>query len=141
METIRFVGHLYPQDLRAIANIVITDPSLFRALQDIIECITIPHVATVNCGRIIDGIRRQIAPGLGAKQGWPAMHKALNVSQKYQEYISEISTGPRHADPAFVSGQITAEVVKRTWIIMDRYLEYRKRGKAILTAPEFPELV
>jgi hypothetical protein len=128
------------QDLQTITDIVAKEPPLSRTLNDVIECITIPHVATINCGRIIYSIRKQIAPGLGAKQGWPAMHKALNVSQAYQEYISTVSTGPRHGDSAYVSGRVTTEIVKRTWTIMDRYLEYRKRGKTILTAPDFPQL-
>jgi hypothetical protein len=120
---------------------VITDPPLFRALQDMIECLTIPHVAAVNCGRIVDGIRRQIAPALVAKQGWAAMQKALNISRSYQEYISGISTGPRHADPSFIPGSTNIDIVRRTWIILDRYLEYKKRGETILTPPDFPELV
>jgi hypothetical protein len=128
-------------DLSAIAEIVVKDPRLFRALNDLIEAITIPHMASVNCGRVIDSIRRQIAPTLDGTKAWEVMGKALNIARSYRELISKQSVGPRHGDGAFIPGPESVEVVKRTWIIMDRYLEYRKRGEVHLTLPEFPELV
>ena len=53
------------------------------------------------------------------------------------------SFNPRHGDRKFVSEEITSEIIRRTWIIMDRYFEYRKRAKGAkgaLKAPDFPEL-
>ena len=126
-------------DFSAVFNMVLTEPSLFRALNDLIAAITFPHCSTVNCGRVIDSIRRMISPNLDGAAAWRAMHHALNVSRRYQEWISKQSTGPRHADPAFVPGTVTTEITRRTWVIMDRFLEYRKRGNQSLTAPDFPE--
>jgi hypothetical protein len=128
-------------DFAAVYNIVITEPALFRAINDLIAAITFPHCSTVNCGRVIDSIRRMISPTLDGGAAWQAMHQALNVSRPYQEWISKQSTGPRHADPAFVPGAVTTELVHRTWVIMNRFLEYRKRGNQSLTAPDFPQCV
>lgn len=128
-------------DLNAVFNLVMTDPTLFMALDDLIQTLTLHHSAEVNCGRVLDRIRRQIAQNLDGTKAWEAMGKTLNISRPYREFISKQSTGPRHGDSTFIPGEISREVVKRTWIIMDRYFEYRKRGKQPLVAPQFPELV
>jgi hypothetical protein len=129
-------------DLAEIYQLIIKSPPLFRALNDLIESLSIPHVSTVNCGRVIDAIRRLITPDITVpvKQAWRAMHAALNISREYQEWVSNQATGPRHADPAYVPPDITREITRRTWAIMNRYLEYRKRDAAALTDPDFPLL-
>jgi hypothetical protein len=130
-------------DLGAVYSLILTEPPLFRALNDLIESISVPHVAPVNCGRVVDGIRRMITPptsSLTTAQAWQAMHNALNVSRVYLEWISNQSTGPRHGDPTFVPGNVTMDVTLRTWTIMNRFLEYRKRSNTPLAAPEFPLL-
>jgi len=68
------------------------------------------------------------------------MHGVLNISRDYQQWISEQAKGPRHGDPAFVPGDVTVEITHRTWVVMNRFLEYRKRGNQPLTAPDFPLL-
>jgi hypothetical protein len=129
-------------DLDAVYRLVVAEPPLFRALSDLIEAITVVHVSCVNCGRAIDSIRRMITPPgtTSEKQAWIAMQAALNISPAYQRFISDNATGPRHGDPSFVPGNITTEVTHRAWAVMNRYLEYRKRGNAPLIAPEFPLL-
>jgi hypothetical protein len=128
------------RDFDATFRAVLMEPPLFMALNDLIAAITLPHCSLVNCGRVVDSIRRMISPTLEGSAAWQAMHQALNVSRPYQEWISKQSTGPRHADPAFVPGTITTDVTQRTWAIMNRFLEYRKRGNQPLTAPDFPQL-
>ncbi len=61
-------------DFAAIYNIVITEPALFRAINDLIAAITFPHCSTVNCGRVVDSIRRMISPTLTEGAAWQAMH-------------------------------------------------------------------
>ena len=128
------------KDLSAVMQIVLTDTAIFRLLNDLIEAITLTHVAPVHCGRVIDGINRIISPGEDRKKAWSLMRRALNLSQTYLELISKHATGPRHGDPAFISGKDVAEVTRRTWVIMNRFLEYRKQGNQQLKAPEFPNL-
>jgi hypothetical protein len=129
-------------DLAAVYNLVLTEPPLFRALNDLIESVALPHVSAVNCGRVIDSIRRMITPdpNAAAKNAWQAMHEALNISREYQEWVSNQARGPRHGDPAYVPADVTHEIMHRSWAIMNRYLEYRRRGRTPLTAPEFPLL-
>lgn len=127
-------------DFEAVMQIVMTEPAIFRLLNDLIESITLPHIAPVNCGRVIDGINRLISPRRGRKVAWPLMQQALNLSQAFLEPISELAKGPRHGDMAFIPGNKANEITRRTWIIMNRFLEYRKRGNHQLKAPEFPNL-
>lgn len=130
-------------DLDSILKMAFVDHNLTQALHDLTQSISQFHVGPVNCGRVIDAIRKLITPTAPRDRpgpGWRAMQSALNISQGYQEWITEQSVGPRHADPAFVPGNVIEEITRRTWTIMNRYLEYRKRGCAPLTAPEFPNL-
>jgi len=124
-----------------VFKLVIQEPPLFIALDDLIKSITEQHTSAANCGRVVDRIRRIIAPSLDGTAAWQEMHKALNLSRSYQEWVSKLSTGTRHGDNAFVPGAITSEAMRRTWAILNRFLEYRKRGSHPLTAPDFPELV
>lgn len=129
-------------DLDAVYRLVLTDAPLLGALHDLVEVLSVAHVACVNCGRVIDAIRRMITPpGVGLdRHAWQAMHSALNVSREYLEWISKQAPGPRHGDRTFVPGDITTEVTHRTWAVMNRFLEYRKRGNQPLTYPDFPLL-
>jgi hypothetical protein len=123
-----------------IAQLIVTDPKLLATLHDLTEVVAIPHLGAVNAGRVVDSIRRQMFPSLKDAPAWQAMQRELNVSREYQEYISRVSKGPRHGERMFVSGQISQEVVRRAWVIFDRFLEYLRRGSIRLTDPEFPEL-
>jgi hypothetical protein len=75
-------------DFDTVYRLVLTEPPLFRALNDLIEAITVPHVSSVNCGRVIDSIRRMITSDSTAaiSRAWEAMHSALNVTREYQEW-------------------------------------------------------
>jgi hypothetical protein len=73
-------------------------------------------------------------------RAWAAMQAALNISQPYQKRISALSTSPRHADRSFINGADVTEALKRTWTVMNRFFEYRKRGKKPLVPPDFPLL-
>jgi hypothetical protein len=119
---------------------VFTDPSLFLYLSDLIGTLRTPQVSVVNCGRVIDSIRRMIAPNVGPAAGWKEMHEMLNVSQGYQEYISKIASNPRHGDRSYIPGNITGDVLRRTWIIFDRYLHYKLGARKKLNLNTFPIL-
>jgi len=125
----------------AVLNLVSQDFELAMALRDLIDALSISHLAPINCGRVLDGIKRMISPNTkNPKAAWRAMQAALNISPEYQRWITDISANPRHADRSYISAPATNELLKRTWTIMNRFIEYRKRANAPLTAPEFPIL-
>jgi hypothetical protein len=124
----------------SVLRIAMTNVSLFRALRDMIDAITYPHVAPVCCGRAIEGVRHILAPDEERKKGWAIMNATLRLERSYVDLILDHSKGPRHADPAHISAAICSEIVKRSWKIMNRLLEYLKRGSQPLPQSEFPTL-
>jgi hypothetical protein len=128
-------------DFQQVLLLVMGDPALFMALNDLIQANSVPHQAPTNCGRVLDGLRKLITPGSEPKQGWPIFRAAIQADEAYTSFITEHSKLPRHGDRSYISGVITTEIVKRTWIIMNRFLEFRKRGNQPLPLAEFPLLV
>ena len=124
-----------------VFNIVATEPALFQALDDLIVSISLPHHSVVNCARAIEGIRHMIAPGKKEKVAWIEMRRILNISEPYLRMLTDHSPPPRHGDRTHIPGAITMEIVKRSWRVMNRFLEYRKRGNKPLPEAEFPTLV
>jgi hypothetical protein len=99
------------------------------------------HTAAANCGRAVDRIRQIIAPSLDGAAAWQETHKTLNISRGDQEWVSKQSKDTRHGDNTFVSGAVISEVIQRTWALLNRCLEYQKRGSPPLAASDLPELV
>jgi hypothetical protein len=121
-------------------NMIISEPASFMALNDLIMAITVPHFAPVNCARAIEGVRHLIAPGVDRKQGWKVMRQNLNVQQSYLTQVTDTSTAPRHGDRTYIPGSVVQPIIKRSWIIMNRFLEFRKRGNQPLPIVDFPLL-
>lgn len=58
-----------------------------------------------------------------------AVYAAVNDARDtYLKYITDHSKAPRHGESSHTPGDITNEVVARSWSVMNRYLEYRKAG-------------
>jgi hypothetical protein len=129
-----------PGNCLAVLKIVLSDPSLFMALSDLMNAIIQPNQGPSDAARAIERIRHSIAPGLREDQAWPIMRQHLQIDLDYLKYITDISKGPRHGEPKHTPSSTAAEAVRRAWVIMNRYLEYRKRGSTPLPDSEFPKL-
>lgn len=121
-------------------RLVVKEPALFMALNDLIVSISLPHHAAVNCARVIEGLRKLIAPEKDRSKAWPIMRASLNIEQTYLTYVTDLSTAPRHGDREWIPGPTVIEATKRAWIVMNRFLEFRKRGNQPLPLAEFPLL-
>jgi hypothetical protein len=134
-------GNTGNNNLDAFYRLVVSEPPLFMAINDLIVSITIPHHASVNCARAIEGLRVLMVPaGVDRRQGWPLMRQNLNLDQTYVTFITDVSTAPRHGDRTHIPGVTVIETVTRSWIIMNRFLEFRKRGNQPLPLADFPLL-
>jgi hypothetical protein len=116
------------------------DRSLSLALRDLAASIDTVYAAPINCARVIETIRNYfIPPGQRRKHGWAPMREALNISQQFLERITDAARGPRHGDwpraPHFFP-----PLREMAWQVMNRFLEYRKRGNQLLPDSEFPLL-
>lgn len=129
--------------LADVLRIVVTSPPLYLALRDLIEAATQFHRAPASAARAIEALRHSVAPDeTDRKKQWKMFEELLRVEQSYMEIIKKSSIGPRHGDPVHIPGAITADLSMRAWTIMNRYLEFRKRGaKRALPVSEFPVLI
>jgi hypothetical protein len=122
-------------------DLVLSNFAIFQSLEDLITSITLPHHAPVDCARAVERLRNLIAtPGATISQAWHEMRNALRLDRSFLKLITDTSAAPRHGDPSYIPGTITTEIVRRSWIIMDRFLQYRKRGNNPLPATDFPVL-
>lgn len=122
-------------------RLMLVEPGLFMSMNDLIVSITLPHHASVNCARAIEGLRTLMVPGEpDRKKAWPIFQSNLNIERSYREPVTDTSTGPRHGDRTWIPGSVVNDIVERSWIIMNRFLEYRKGGNMPLPKSEFPLL-
>jgi hypothetical protein len=125
--------------LEQVLALVMSEPALFMLLNDLVQCISVPHVTPVSCGRVVDGLRKLVAPG-DPRMAWPIFRGAVHVDEAYVTFISEHSKNSRHGEHVRIDGPTTVEIQKRAWVIMNRFLEFRKRGNQQLPLGEFPLL-
>jgi hypothetical protein len=123
-----------------VLHVVAREPHLFMILNDLIQTLSLPHQAATNCGRVLDGLRKLVAPNVDPLKGWRILQGLLNVDGEYMEMVSETAKKPRHGDKSPIGSGVIQEVMKRTWGVMNRFIEYRKRGNQPLPADEFPLL-
>ena len=104
------------------------DRNLALALRDITEGIREEYTGPISCARAIETIRNYFIPeGGDRKDGWEPMRNALNAILSYVKSITDISRDPRHGDRSKGDGGEGRETAERAWILMNRFLEYRKR--------------
>jgi hypothetical protein len=116
-------------------------PSIYHALRDLTDAISIPHMMAPRCASAIETLRVFIASGnSNRQQSWLTMQQALRVSEGFLKAITEHSKGPRHGDHHYIPGTTTEVIAYNSWIVMDRFLEYLKRSKQPLPESEFPLL-
>ena len=120
--------------------LVLSNPPLFMALSDLIRSITHAHVGAVNCARAVEGICKILSPNLPKEKAWKRLREALNVERDFVEMITRYSNGPRHGDRVRIEGFTASEIIRRSWIIMDRFLALTATEVASLPLEKYPSL-
>lgn len=136
------LNNLKPQEFYKFLQLYISDHSFLLVLRDLIGILSESYVAPRNSYRAVEGIRHLLSPGeKTANKGWEKLQKTLQIDKSYLDPIRENSIAARHGDPSHVPGSICADVTFRAWAVMDRYIEFRKRGGIEpLNAADFPIL-
>jgi hypothetical protein len=138
----------------SLANIcTITPTDLFSLIADfevseILHTLTStlqqPYLWPVNCARAIEAMARLVVPNeQNPKRRWKEFRAALRISEPYLQLISQVSTEPRHGSlqELLRPSPNYYHVRQRAWTVMNRFLEFRKRGGVdVLPASEFPEI-
>ena len=128
-------------DVEEMIDLVLGEPALFQALSDLMASIAQSHYSPISCGRVVENIARIIAgPDKTGSAVWPPMREALRVDKSYLKLVTDHSRGPRHGDRVSLSGDVTRELVARTWAVMDRFLAYRRSGSLPLPLDRFKVL-
>jgi hypothetical protein len=127
------------EDLEAVADLVMLDPNLARALSDAVSVMAWPHYSPIACGRVADSLSRLLTPE-GEQPKWSRLHEVLRVDRPYVQPLSDYSAGPRHGDRQSVTGDVTSDLAARAWTLFDRYLAYRLGGDRPLDPVGFPTL-
>jgi hypothetical protein len=127
-------------DFNQIYDLVIAGPTVFKCLNDLIECFWSPHVTCLNCGRIVDAVCRIITPSTKGPNAaaWAKMRNVLNISKTYLQRISDNAIGPRHgADASHIPFNVSTDMIHRTWQILNRFFEYQKHNAPLTSAVPF----
>jgi len=126
-------------DIHPILRLVMTNPTIFAALKDLIEAIP-AYNTEVNCARAVEAIRQAMAPTDKRIKAWQVMQDNLNVTERFLQFITEHSKGPRHGDVMKSQFAMVNETIRRSWIVMNRFLEFKKNGDQKLPLSTFPLL-
>jgi hypothetical protein len=124
-----------------VLKIVMEEPALFVALNDLNVSLSNHHLSPVNYGRVIESIRTMIAgDDAPIADAWEQMRTVLRVDRAYLQLVTDTSVPKRHGIHRRVEADTVAAISERTWRVMDRFITYRRRGNAQLPASEFPIL-
>lgn len=112
------------------------------AFRDLISSLSTLNYSSIAACRALESIRNSIAPdGSNDNEGWKLLREKLRVERDYIQFITDSSREPRHGNRGAAFGDDQLEITHRVWKIMDRYMEYQKRGaNEILPEDEFPLL-
>jgi hypothetical protein len=112
------------------------------ALRDLISSLSTLNYSSVAACRAVETIKKSIAPDvLSDKEGWKLLREKLRIEREYIQFITDSSREPRHGNRGAAFGDDQLEITHRAWKIMDRYMEYLKRGgNEVLPEDEFPLL-
>jgi len=105
----------------SVIKLVIAEPQLLGSMNDLSQTLSTHHQTPTNCARVIDSLRKAVAPNGTEKQGWTVLRGIVNADEKYLQFISSNSTKPRHGDRSGISENVITEIQTRTWRIMDRF--------------------
>jgi hypothetical protein len=129
-------------DFDKALHAVLAEPRLHMALCDLIEILTFPQRATLNCARAIrrlEPLFRQ--PGASPNRAWSALSENLQIGKDYIRRIIQYSQGSEDGDHAGASEMSATDRVFGAWIVMNRLFEFLKRGGQPLPLSEFPLLI
>ncbi len=123
-------------------DVVFSSGQLMRAMRDLNDTMTNPHIVAINCTRVLETIKDVMTSSLklGDSKKWYIMRHSLNIDRSYVQYITDWSLNHRHGRAELLPGDELREIWRRTWIIMDRFITYRKLGLPKLDETEYPTL-
>jgi len=128
-------------ELLKVFALIASEQPLMLVFDDLIATLSSQDHKTVNCGRCVEAIRQLVAGyQLDAKQQWPIFNNSLNLDRSYPDLIMKYSKDPRHGKQTHIDPIIITEVMRRTWVVIDRFFHFRLGGNGKLDLSKFPIL-
>lgn len=128
--------------LAAPLALLLGEPEVWDALHDLTQSLVRRSNTVINCARAMEGIRHLLAPTANSTSAaWDVMRETLNLDRSYVQAVMDASLNPRHGKRGHITPEVQTLVMKRSWVIMNRYLEFRLRKSGPLRDPEFPLLL
>jgi hypothetical protein len=118
-------------DFVYVLGLLAESPVFYMALNDLAVALSQFHNTPINCARAIDGLRHLLSNADSSRsEQWAEMHNKLRVTHKYLQLISDNSKLERHGKRHELDPMTVKEIGVRPWTVMNRYIEFRKRGGA-----------
>ena len=72
---------------------------------------------------------------------WEVFRHVLNLERSFTDYITNASIAPRHGNKMAHPGEAdNSKLLEHAWMIMDRFIAFRKGGSMPLSISDFPML-
>lgn len=128
-------------DIEKVFALLADEQELLLVVEDLITGLGSQDHKTINCARCVEAVRQLIAGyDLEPKQQWPIIHENLNLDANYLKLITDHSKDHRHGKQTPVDPTIVVEIMRRTWIVIDRFIHFRLGRNGRLDLREFPLL-
>jgi hypothetical protein len=122
-------------------QLLFSNPGISMVLHDLTQALVMRENTIINCARAIDGLKHLLSPDeKNEAKAWDHLRDTLNVTKPYILPIMDASKGPRHGKRGAITADLQSLAIRRSWQIMNRYLEYRLRESGPLGEPDFPPL-
>ena len=114
-------------------------PFLPPALSDLREAIKTPSDTGVFAFRAAQTIMQAFKkPKESEAKAWNRMIQELNLDKGLRRFMGRGSGDRRHGKPVHISWEDRKAMMRRAWLVVDRYFEYLKRKKKALPKSKFP---
>jgi hypothetical protein len=141
IELLGIVTSISNNSMEAPLRLLFDEPDVALVLHDLTRAMRNRDDVAINCARSIDGIKHLLSPNSkDEKKAWSNLAQTLNLDSSYTKFVTTLSSDPRHRKPSVISRDDISEILRRSWNVMNRYLEYRLQNTGPLAAPEFPLL-
>jgi hypothetical protein len=132
-------------EMRHLLPIIVRNPTLMLALRDLASALRYGNNSPTNCGRAMEALRKSLwgrdeADNAEQQRSWEHFRSTLRVSKPYLQTITDASRGPRHGSSAYIAGSTRQDVLRKAWMVMNRFLVYRLGGDQPLPETEHPIL-
>jgi hypothetical protein len=123
----------------AIRDLAFENREFAFALRDLNQALHTQNYSALAAGRAVEVIRNAFMEDTNDEsKGWKGLRENLRVTKSFLTYVTDHSKNPRHGRRIGINGSEQNETLTRAWIIVDRYIDLKTRGK--LDETEYPIL-